>query len=232
MKFLRHLPNLLTLTNLFLGIAGIIAIADGRAMDALYCMGGSLIADMLDGALARALKVDDALGIQLDSLADVVTFGALPSMMLYFIGTLYGTGDLSSPVLIFLAALPGVSAGLRLGRFNVDTRSRSYFWGLATPAGGVLVAGWLWAEVSGRTYGLGATDMPGWLVVIPVFLAIAYQVPLRLPGLKSPRAGKITAGLIGVCVATGLYLFGPIAIPAGIILYVLTGVVNLIFKWY
>ena len=232
MNLVRHLPNLLTLTNLFLGIVGIIAITEGRDLDAVYCMGGSLLADMLDGALARKLGVDNALGIQLDSLADVVTFGALPSMMIYFIGTVYGTGDLSNSMLIILAALPGVSAGLRLGRFNVDSRPRAYFWGLATPAGGILVAGWLWAEYADRMYGWGASDIPGWLVVIPVFLSVSYQVPLRLPGLKSPLGGKITAGVIGLLVVLGFFLHGPIAIPAGIILYVLTGVANLLFKWY
>jgi predicted branched-subunit amino acid permease len=61
---------------------------------------------------------------------------------------------------------------------------------------------------------------------------VAYQIPLKLPGLKSPRAGIITAVVLALGVAAGLFFFGPIAIPAGIVAYVVVGLINLLLKWY
>jgi CDP-diacylglycerol--serine O-phosphatidyltransferase len=232
MKLVRHIPNLLTLTNLFLGIVAILALTRDQVVVALLCMGGSLIADILDGALARKLGVDNQLGVQLDSLADVVTFGALPAMMIYYCGTTYGNGDLTIWTINLFAALAGVSAGLRLGRFNVDTRPRNYFWGLATPGGGIMIAGWLWAEYAGKMGSLGVFHQSWLLIAVPLFLAIAYQIPLPLPGLKSPVAGKVTAAVIFAMTLLGFILHGPLAISAGILAYVISGVVNLVIKFY
>src|SRR5688572_21838626 len=142
---IRQIPNSLTLLNLLLGNVAIIAMTLDKVPTALILMGVCLIADILDGAIARKLKVSDELGIQLDSLADVVSFGVLPGMMIFYMGSRYGGSNLDQVVVIVMAALNATSAGLRLARFNVDERPREYFWGLATPAGAMLVAGWLWA---------------------------------------------------------------------------------------
>jgi len=232
MKLLRHLPNTLTLINLFLGTMAIIALTNALIETALLLMAGSLIADVLDGALARRMGVDGALGIQLDSLADVVTFGVLPAMMIFYCGARYGGGSPGQQTIAVFAALSAVSAGLRLGRFNIDIRPREFFWGLATPAGGILVASWLWAQEIGRDYGFGVADSPWMGIFIPVFLVVAFQVPLKLPGLKSPKAGMITLVVLAVAVLAGIILHGPIAVTFGIVAYVFIGVVNLLVKWY
>lgn len=232
MKLARHIPNALTLTNLLLGTMAIIALTNALVSTAMLLMAGSLVADVLDGAIARKLGVHDGLGIQLDSLADMVTFGVFPAMMIFYCGARYGGGMPGQEMIAIFASLSAVSAGLRLGRFNIDVRPREYFWGLATPAGGILVAGWLWAQHIGRDYGFGVSDMPWLGVVVPVFLAIAYQLPLKLPGLKSPKAGIITAICLALATGAGLIFFGPIAIPAGIVGYVLLGLVNTVVKFY
>jgi CDP-diacylglycerol--serine O-phosphatidyltransferase len=232
MKLLRHLPNTLTLINLFLGTMAIIALTNALIETALLLMAGSLLADVLDGAIARRLQVAGGLGVQLDSLADVVTFGALPAMMLFYCGARYGGGSPGQETMAIFASLSAVSAGLRLARFNVDTRPREYFWGLATPAGGILVASWLWAQETGRDYGFGVSDMPWMGVFIPVFLMIAFQIPLKLPQLKSPKAGMITLTLLAIATLTGIVLIGPIAVTMGIVAYVGLGLLNLVVKWY
>ena len=232
MKLLRHLPNTLTLINLFLGTMAIIAFTNALIETAILLMAGSLLADVLDGAIARKMGVAGGLGVQLDSLADVVTFGALPAMMLFYCGARYGGGTPGQETTAIFASLSAVSAGLRLARFNVDTRPREYFWGLATPAGGILVASWLWAQETGRDYGFGVSDMPWMAVFVSVFLMIAFQIPLKLPGLKSPREGMITLVVLALATLVGILTIGPIAVAMGIVTYVCIGLLNLLIKWY
>ncbi|HQW03829.1 MAG TPA: CDP-alcohol phosphatidyltransferase family protein, partial [Saprospiraceae bacterium] len=86
MKLVRQIPNALTLTNLLLGTMAIIALTNALVGTAMLLMAGSLVADVFDGAIARKLGIADGLGIQLDSLADMVTFGVLPAMMIFYCG--------------------------------------------------------------------------------------------------------------------------------------------------
>lgn len=233
MNFLvRQIPNTLTMINLLFGTLAVIAMTNDRIPTALLLMGICLVADILDGAIARKLKLANELGIQLDSLADVVTFGVLPGMMLFYMGSRYGGAFPDQVAVAILGSLNAASAGLRLARFNVDERPREYFWGLATPAGGMLVAGWLWAQHIGRDYGFGVADKPWLIIIITLFLVVAYQLPTKLPGLKSPRTGIIIAAVLVVMIIIGFFTIGPISIPAGIILYYLIGVVNYAGKWY
>ena len=232
MKFLRHLPNVLTLINLLLGVLAILSLTNALVMTALILMGGSLVADVMDGAIARRLGISEGLGVQLDSLADMVTFGVLPGMMVFYCGARYGGGTPGQETVAIFSALMVVSAGLRLGRFNIDTRPREYFWGLATPSGAIMVAAWLWAQHSGRDYGFGAAEMPWLNIAVPLFLMIMYQVSLRLPGLKSPKGGLWILGVLAMLTLVGFILIGPIAISVGILVYVLIGLVNLILKLY
>ena len=232
MKLTHQIPNLLTLTNLMLGMLAIISLTNALIPTVILLMGISLLADILDGAIARRMGINSALGIQLDSLADVVTFGVLPAMMIFYCGARFGGGTPSQHVIAVFASLSAVSAGLRLGRFNVDERPREFFWGLATPAGAMLVASWLWAQHTGRDYGFGVAEMPWLGVVVPVFIAIAYQAPLKLPGLKSPTRGLMIAGILAVLTLIGFFIIGPISITFGIVLYVLLGIVNLFIRIY
>jgi phosphatidylserine synthase len=162
----------------------------------------------------------------------MVTFGVLPALMIFYCGARYGGGTPGQETIAIFASLSAVSAGLRLGRFNLDTRAREYFWGLSTPAGGVLVASWLWAQYSDKDYGYGVAEIPWLGVIVPVFLIIMYQVPLKLPGVKSPGTGLYTVIGLAFVTVVGLILLGPLAITLGILLYVALGLVNLVVNWY
>lgn len=215
-----------------MGTIAILATFNHSYMLAVYLTGGCLVADILDGALARKLGVDGALGIQLDSLADVVSFGVLPALIVYH----FPTPDLGSPfeqmAHLLLSAVIATSAGLRLARFNVDTRPREFFWGLATPAGGILVAALGWSVFVKNDFAqhMDILNYISW--ILPVFLAIAYQVALKLPGLKSPKPGLWTMIVIAVLTVVGLLVIGPLSIALGIFVYVMAGVANLVIKWY
>ncbi len=232
MKLLSHLPNILTLINLTAGTLGVIAMTNALIPTALGLMGVCLVADILDGQLARKLGVAGGIGVQLDSLADVVSFGVLPCMMIFYMGARYGGGEFSQQMVGVVAALTVASAGLRLARFNVDTRDKKYFWGLATPAGAMLIAGWLWAQFVNKDFGFSVAEMPFLIILIPVIVMVAYHLPLKLPGLKSPKKAISIAIILFAAIAIGVFTIGPIAIPLGLLLYLMLGVVNLALKIY
>lgn len=232
MNLLRHLPNALTLLNLLLGTLAIIAMDNALIPTALVLISICLLADILDGAVARKLKLTGGIGVELDSIADVVSFGVLPAMMIFYMGSRFGGGSPGQEIVAILASMNAASAGLRLARFNVDKKSRLFFWGLATPAGAMLIAGWMWAQYIDRDYGFGVEDKPWLAAVIPLFLVFAYHLPLKLPGLKSPKAGFVMAVFIGIAGLIGIFTIGPISIPLGILVYYLLGVANIFTKWY
>ena len=218
--------------NLLCGCLAVVFISRNNLATASWFVMAATMLDFLDGYSARLLKAYSPLGVQLDSMADMVTFGVLPALMIYHNGMTYADSWTGASMVGFFAAVSAVSAGLRLGRFNVDDRPREFFWGLATPAGAILVAGWTWAQYTGQDFGWGMGDKPWLGLVIPIFLAVMFQVALKLPGLKSPKAGIVTAGILGVAVVVGFLMFGAIAIAAGIAGYVVLGILNLFIKWY
>jgi CDP-diacylglycerol--serine O-phosphatidyltransferase len=232
MNLIRQIPNILTLSNLLMGTLAIFLVNRVDFEIILYLFAGCLVADILDGALARRMGVAGELGIQLDSLADVVSFGLLPAYVIYLLPG--GILELKYPAILglVLPAIIAVSAGLRLARFNVDTRPREFFWGLATPSGAIMVMSIMWAFRTAEDFNQPLQYLELVVYGVPVFLAVMYQVALKLPGLKSPRPGLITLGLVGLVIVVGLVLWGPIAIALGIVLYVALGILNLVIKWY
>ena len=138
----KHIPNSLTLLNLLSGCCGIVACLENDNKFVPLFIGISLIADFLDGFVARLLKVKSDLGAQLDSLADMVTFGVLPGMMLYHL--ILDNTNLYSDVdyfLCFIVFIYSIFACLRLAKFNIDTRQTVDFIGLNTPSGAIFILG-------------------------------------------------------------------------------------------
>lgn len=123
----KHIPNFFTLCNAACGFLGLVAVLYFSKVEyaALFMIGG-LVFDFLDGMVARLLKVSGELGKQLDSLADAITFGALPGAMVFDM--------LCASEWALAAAFIPVFSVLRLGKFNLDTRQVEGFIGLATPA--------------------------------------------------------------------------------------------------
>lgn len=148
----KHIPNALTLLNLFSGCCGIVACLTNNYILVPIFIGVSLLADFLDGFVARALNVKSELGGQLDSLADMTTFGVLPGTMLlsiinYKANLVTGIYSAPSDIIFSIKLLPYVGfvytifACLRLAKFNIDTRQTVDFIGLNTPSGAIFVVG-------------------------------------------------------------------------------------------
>jgi CDP-diacylglycerol--serine O-phosphatidyltransferase len=135
----QHIPNTVTCLNLFSGCLGIVFAFNGELVFASYAILIAAILDFLDGMLARLLKAYSELGKQLDSLADMVSFGVLPSVIIYHL--FLKSTDLNSENWInYSAFIIAVFSGLRLAKFNIDTRQSENFIGLPTPANALLIA--------------------------------------------------------------------------------------------
>lgn len=148
MNVTKHIPNALTLLNLFSGCAGIVFVSLGYFRLGAVCIFISAVLDFSDGMAARALKAYSAIGKDLDSLADVVSFGVLPSFMVFSYLKKLDDVAMSSSVghsfpfhlLYLLVFLMVVFSALRLARFNHDPEQKSSFRGLPTPANGLFWA--------------------------------------------------------------------------------------------
>lgn len=135
----KHLPNLLTLSNLVCGTCASIMAAWGLFLPAFSFVLAGAVFDICDGALARALKVSSGIGRELDSLSDLVSFGVAPALMLFCWYYKINCGD-TPHFLAFVPLLIVPFSSVRLARFNLQDSGKKEFRGLATSACGMLVA--------------------------------------------------------------------------------------------
>lgn len=181
----RHIPNTITCCNLICGCIAIryaILVSQGDAermflLSVLFIVLGAVF-DFFDGMSARALGVSSPIGKELDSLADVVTFGVAPSSILFSLLSLMAYPEWLQPVQSYLPFAAFVMAGfsaLRLAKFNLDTRQSTQFIGLPTPANalfwGSLVVGQyalLTSEACNPLYVLALMFFFCWLLVAEV----------------------------------------------------------------
>jgi CDP-diacylglycerol--serine O-phosphatidyltransferase len=132
-RTLFSVPNILTLANLCCGVRGILFIYEGNSAWAFYMMLAAAMFDFFDGMAARFFNQLHPIGKDLDSLADVVSFGCLPAVMAY---SYLKFQDVSEFALYSVLLIPACSA-LRLARFNHDKRQSENFIGVPTPMNGM-----------------------------------------------------------------------------------------------
>lgn len=136
---LLSLPNVITCLNLFSGCVGIVFAFNGDLKSAGYAILLAAFFDFFDGLAARALRISSNLGKELDSLADVISFGFLPSVIIYqLIGTSTGLIE-QLPWLQYAAFVLTIFSALRLAKFNIDTRQSDSFIGLPVPSSALVV---------------------------------------------------------------------------------------------
>lgn len=146
------IPHLFTLGNLLLGILAIINFMRGDYETAIWMIGGAAFLDFFDGFVARALGVSGELGKQLDSLADLVSFGVAPALGLYTAYQAAWLNGFSNLELIsihepwwhYLTLFIALFSAFRLAKFNIDTRQSDRFIGLPTPANSILILSIVW----------------------------------------------------------------------------------------
>lgn len=135
----KHIPNAITTLNIICGCLAIVNAFTGELYISSILIFIATILDFMDGAAARLLKVSHPLGEQLDSLADMISFGLAPGIILFqytkFLNSVNESPILTAnPWLFYLALIIPVFSAFRLAKFNIDTRQTNGFLGLATPA--------------------------------------------------------------------------------------------------
>lgn len=187
MRFTKSIPNLFTLGNLYCGFLSIGYAATGEYKNAAILIIIGMMLDSMDGRVARMLKAESALGKELDSLADIVTFGVAPSFLVYYT-SFYQFGLIG----FMVAGLFPLFGAYRLARFNVSTKSSmNYFIGVPiTAAGGILAILTLFGEL-----------IPN-IITSVVFTGLCFLMvsKLRIPSLKEiplPKYGTIVTIFLG-----------------------------------
>lgn len=188
---LKHLPNTLTAANLFFGCLAIVSIFDANLTGAAWLIGAAAVCDFFDGFAARLLKVQGELGKQLDSLADVVSFGVAPGFIFYSISqeNLEFSNDFVQWLPLILAAsyipyLIPVFSAFRLAKFNLDTRQSDQFIGLPTPANALFICSIPFALESGPGFAQEILTSNIFLVLYPVVAAWLMMSEIPMLALK------------------------------------------------
>lgn len=225
---LRHIPNFLTCCNLLCGTFGILytfhstewITADHgnfyKVVSPAHFVWMACVFDFFDGFTARILKVSSPIGKELDSLADVVSFGLLPSLFVYRL-----IGSQQAPdYLAYTGLLIVVFSALRLAKFNIDTTQTDSFKGLPVPANAIFITGlpfmnFSWAEV---------VLSPAGLVAVTVIFSLLLVSRIELFALKFKdftwQSNKIRFTYLLLSVLL-IALFNFAALPLIIILYIL-----------
>lgn len=239
MNIRPHIPNLFTIGNLVCGSLAVILIAqEGFIHWAVLLIGLAGIFDVFDGAVARALGVSSPIGRELDSLADVISFGLAPSVMVYSMMDEMLPEDLN--FLKYIAFLNVICAAIRLAKFNISTDQTSDFSGMPSPANGIFwasIGAWFWEQLElqpmlthGWNISLGISNEVFLISVFLFFLSSFLMVSkIRMFSFKFKKGGfasnKIPFIFIGTVLLFPLITwFGFhsffLCVPLGILWYI------------
>jgi len=212
-----HLPNLITLLNLACGILAVGALLYGELETGLICLGAAAIADFFDGLSARALGVDSPLGRELDSLADVVSFGLVPGIIFY--GLIVHDAQGSWPNTWQIVGLPAIllplSAALRLARYNLDERQRHGFIGLPTPATALFAAGLLLLHLLGGEAWTEGILHIGFLIPAALLLCLLMQANIPMFPMRIRSGAENRPLFLFLAYAFFLLMWQPVLAPLG-----------------
>jgi len=173
------LPNLITLVNLFSGCIAVVFLFHHNIKAVLICIGCSLAADFLDGFVARAIKSYSEMGKELDSLADMISFGFLPGCIMFYL--LQGGSLDQIQWIALLGFIVPLFSALRLAKFNIDTRQTDSFMGLATPSATLFIVGLLILFWQDKADMLFQTPV---LLIITATISILMVIDLPMFSLK------------------------------------------------
>ena len=232
-----YLPNFITLLNLLCGCVGSIMAIEGDLTLAAFFVLLGIFFDFFDGFLARKLGVEGPLGIQLDSMADLITSGLVPGLILFQLLRLSGPdwpGEMSGLSVEYLLPFAGIlvtlAAAYRLARFNLSDEQTEHFIGLPTPANALLVISLpLILEYQNNDL-INATILSRWFLLLIIILgSVLMNANIKLLALKFKNWGFADNAMryiliIGAAVLLLIFKFA--AIPLIILLYLLLSLLN------
>jgi len=215
----KHIPNTITLANLLAGCIGIVYTFNDNLVYAAYAIWIAAVFDFFDGFSARLLKVSSPIGKELDSLADMVTFGALPSFMLFKM-----MDGASNEVITYSAFLLALFSALRLAKFNVDTRQSTTFIGMPTPAAAFFVSGLPFWQAQ-------YPELISWqsILIITIILSFLLVSPIRMLALKFTEYSIIKNWqryLVLLLSVIAFVILGSMSLPVIITLYLIISLIT------
>lgn len=218
MNIRKHIPNALTCCNLLCGCIGIVFVFEGQLLLAPFLIWLAAIFDFLDGFAARLLRVSSPIGGELDSLADNVTFGLLPAVIIFDM-----VQASAVPAWVpYLAFVVAVFSALRLAKFNVDTRQTDSFIGLPTPANALFISA-LPLILAYSSFPLSFLGNPWFLLACAFILSFLLVAELPLFALKFKSFSWAENKLKYIFLITSVVLvilLQFVAIPLVIVLYI------------
>ena len=234
---IRNIPNYITIANLFCGVLSIISTFSNQLSLAAFFIFLGIFLDFLDGFFARLLKIENEFGLQLDSLADLVTSGLAPSFILFKLLNANNTtqlfGELSFEIpfssISLIAFLIPIFAALRLANFNIDKNQKNSFIGLPTPMTAIFIASipLIKSEFFNSIYSNTST-----LSIISVVLSILMISKLNLFSIKVNFQENLSSQLnmmrlfMLISSLILLFFFNLAAIPFIVVLYIILSIIN------
>lgn len=230
MNIRKYIPNTITCLNLVSGCIASVMAFEGNLLFALLWIVAAAVFDFFDGLAARALKAYSPMGKELDSLADVVSFGVAPGMILFTSLRIWASSSsvgCLSEYIPYLAFVVPAFSGLRLAKFNIDERQTTSFIGLPVPAHALL-----WSSAA---YSLQEWLLSGqiWVavVIIAAFCATSYllvsEIPMFSLKIKSLSwKGNELRYILIIASALLIITFGFIGISGAILLYILLSIIG------
>ena len=206
----RHIPNTVTCCNLFCGcIASIMGFQAKYEMAILFIILGAVF-DFFDGMLARLFHVSGPLGKELDSLADDITFGFAPSVIVFSLFKEVQYPDILAPFTDYIpytAFIIAVFSALRLGKFNIDTRQSTSFIGLPTPANALF---WGSLVVGGHDFLVSESFNAIYLLILVLIMSYLLVAEIPMFSLKFKNLtwsdNKISYIFLLVCIPLLIFL--------------------------
>ena len=218
MNVFRHIPNFLTALNLLTGVLGIINVFEGNYQHTLFFIIIAGLFDFLDGFTAKFLQSTSSFGKELDSLADMVTFGVLPALFLFKWATLTPS---NLHWLAYSTVLIPVFAAFRLAKFNLDSTQSDAFIGLPTPAAALLTVTIV-----------KASFLVSWIYFTPIYsLSVSLLMILPLKMLSFKFTSMVLSGnelryLTLLVIVIGLALFQLSFLPYMIPIYLMLSLLS------
>jgi CDP-diacylglycerol--serine O-phosphatidyltransferase len=234
-KIRRNIPNAITCGNLLCGCLAIVQAFEGDLVWAAYLVGIAAILDFFDGFTARLLHVTSPIGKDLDSLADMVTFGVVPGVVMFQLLKVSTLLIVNQPIWLYMpyvAFLIPVFSGIRLAKFNNDARQAESFIGVNTPANSMLICSLpLIIGTGEQSQSSLATFIlnPYLLITITVIMSFLLISELPIFSFKFKSFGWAGNQIRYVFLIMALILLVTlqfVGIPLVIVLYILMSVIN------
>lgn len=217
-RIIQAIPNTVTCCNLFSGCLAVVFALQGNLAAAFWAVTASMAFDFCDGFLARLLKAYSPMGKELDSLADVVSFGVAPSMVMFTLTDSY------------VAFMIAVFSALRLAKFNIDERQTTGFIGMPTPANAMFFAalGYIVHRSSGGfLFSVAGNTVFQFAAIIIMSLLLVSEIPMFSLKFKTySLKDNYLIYLFLIASVVSIAVFQVAAIPFTVVAYILISVIK------